>query len=221
MPDKFNELLLKQDIIELYNAGITPDYGYLMNGRFEKDMVKTLYPLKTLSGNPISWEASDTEYLFPVVSLEPKQAGTGDPSPDNVRPISGYDEITVNARGKNLVGAESPAGKFGTYFGVSFLSMRNIPFHMEIKLRDGKEIPAELSFGFVYTYEDDIGSHTSADWAIENGKQRASYVSSSSDNRNNMFIVGCYPGNEQTWDNIFDIFDVMVYPGRSDSPTPL
>lgn len=95
MPDKFNELLLKQDIIELYNAGITPDYGYLMNGRFEKDMIKTLYPLKTLSGNPISWEASDTEYLFPVVSFEPKQAGTGDPSPENVRPISGYDSVTV------------------------------------------------------------------------------------------------------------------------------
>ena len=95
MPDKFNELLLKQDIIELYNAGITPDYGYLMNGRFEKDMIKTLYPLKTLSGNPISWEASDTEYLFPVVSLAPKQAGSGDPSPENVRPISGYDSVTV------------------------------------------------------------------------------------------------------------------------------
>ena len=95
MPDKFNELLLKQDIIELYNEGITPDYGYLMNGRFEKDMIKTMYPLKTLSGNPISWEASDTEYLFPVVSLAPKQAGSGDPSLENVRPISGYDSVTV------------------------------------------------------------------------------------------------------------------------------
>lgn len=95
MPDKFNELLLKPDIIELYKSGITPDYGYLMNGRFEKDMIKTLCPLKTLSGNPITWEASDTEYLFPVVSLEPKQAGSGDPSPENVRPISGYDSVTV------------------------------------------------------------------------------------------------------------------------------
>lgn len=102
MPEKFNELLLKQDIIELYNAGISPDYGYLMNGRFEKDMIKTLYPLKTLSGNPITWKASDTEYLFPIVSLEPKQAGSGDPSPENVRPISGYDSVKVNVRGKNL-----------------------------------------------------------------------------------------------------------------------
>ena len=95
MPEKFNELLLRPDIIELYNSGITPDYGYLMNGRFEKDMIKTLYPLKTLSGNPITWEASDLEYLFPVVSLEPKQAGSGDPSPENVRAISGYDSVTV------------------------------------------------------------------------------------------------------------------------------
>lgn len=111
MPEKFNELLLKQDIIELYNAGITPDYGYLMNGRFEKDMIKTMYSLKTLSGNPISWEASDTEYLFPVISLEPKQAGSGDPSPENVRPISGYDGVTVNVqRGKNLFGGESIEG---------------------------------------------------------------------------------------------------------------
>ena len=126
MPDKFNELLLKQDIIELYNAGITPDYGYLMNGRFEKDMIKTMYPLKSLSGNPISWEASDTEYLFPVVSLEPKQAGSGDPSPENVRPISGYDEVAVNARGKNLFDVDSGfalngnASRYGFVFDGEF-----------------------------------------------------------------------------------------------------
>ena len=95
MPEKFNELLLKQDIIELYNTGITPNYGYLMNGRFEKDMITTLYPLNKLSGNPIAWEANGIEYLFPSVSLVPKQAGSGDPSPENVRPISGLDEVTV------------------------------------------------------------------------------------------------------------------------------
>lgn len=108
MPEKFNELLLKPDIIRLYKDGITPNYGYLMNGHFEKDMVKTLYSLPTLSGNPITWEASDTEYLFPVVSLEPKQAGSGDPSPENVRPISGYDGVTVTSCGKNLLDISLP-----------------------------------------------------------------------------------------------------------------
>lgn len=105
MSDKFNELLLKPDIIELYENGITPNYGYLLNGRFEKDMVKTLYSLETLSGNPIAWEASETEYLFPIVSLEPKQAGSGDPSPDNVRAITGYDSLSLTRCGKNLLDA--------------------------------------------------------------------------------------------------------------------
>lgn len=129
MPEKFNELLLKQVIIALYNAGITPDYGYLMNGRFEKDMVKTLYPLKTLSGNPISWEASDKEYLFPVVSLEPKQAGTGDPSPENVRPISGYDSLAVNVRGKNLLSDENFQSSENN--GITFTKMGNGVVHIE------------------------------------------------------------------------------------------
>lgn len=142
MPEKFNELLLKQDIIELYNAGITPDYGYLMNGRFEKDMVKTIYHLKTLSGNPISWEAREMEYLFPNVSLQPKQAGSGDPSPENVRPISGYDDVTVNVRGKNLLGGEclsaslitdnnepSLTNSRGTT--ISSLDVDNLPIHVE------------------------------------------------------------------------------------------
>lgn len=129
MPEKFNELLLKPDIIELYKAGITPDYGYLMNGRFEKDMIKTLCPLKTLSGNPITWEASDTEYLFPVVSLEPKQAGSGDPSPENVRPISGYDSVTVTRCGKNLLNPEKAAPVSG-YYGMTVTYEDENIFHI-------------------------------------------------------------------------------------------
>lgn len=129
MPDKFNELLLKPDIIELYNNGITPNYGYLMNGRFEKDMIKTLYPLKTLSGNPITWEASDLEYLFPVVSLVPKQAGSGDPSPENVRPISGYDSLAVNVRGKNLLSDENFQSSESN--GITFTKLGNGMVHVE------------------------------------------------------------------------------------------
>lgn len=148
MPEKFNELLLKQVIIELYNAGITPGYGYLMNGRFEKDMVKTLYPLKTLSGNPISWEASDKEYLFPVVSLEPKQAGSGDPSPENVRPISGYDEVSVNGRGKNLISDDNFQSSENN--GITFTKMGNGVVHIEgtatdaadsVIVHDGPQLP--------------------------------------------------------------------------------
>ena len=103
MPTKFNELLLRPDIEELYQNGVTPDYGYLLNGRFEKDMIRTLLPLPTITGNPITWCATETELLYPTITLSPKQAGKGDPSPDNVRPISGRDSVQVTRCGKNLI----------------------------------------------------------------------------------------------------------------------
>lgn len=39
-----------------------------------------------------------------LVNLEPIQSGTGTPSPDNVRPISGHDSVGVSVTGKNLFG---------------------------------------------------------------------------------------------------------------------
>lgn len=37
-----------------------------------------------------------------TATINPKQSGSGDPSPDNVRPISGWDEVRVTRSGKNL-----------------------------------------------------------------------------------------------------------------------
>lgn len=37
-----------------------------------------------------------------VTHIEPVQEGEGDPSPDNVRPISGWDKVTAQRAGKNL-----------------------------------------------------------------------------------------------------------------------
>lgn len=37
------------------------------------------------------------------ISIEPKQSGSGDPSPDNVRPISGWTAANVVRTGKNLI----------------------------------------------------------------------------------------------------------------------
>ncbi len=39
-----------------------------------------------------------------TVGIEPVQSGSGDPSPDNVRPISGHSSSTVTRTGRNLIG---------------------------------------------------------------------------------------------------------------------
>lgn len=67
-----------------------------------KKIVDTFCPSFSVSGNPVTCNPVEDYPLSAVVTLEPKQAGSGDPSPDNVRPISGWDEVAVNVRGKNL-----------------------------------------------------------------------------------------------------------------------
>ena len=71
-----------------------------------KKIVDTLCPSFSVSGNPVTCNPVEGYPLSAVVTLEPKQAGSGDPSPENVRPISGYDSVTVNVRGKNLLDPE-------------------------------------------------------------------------------------------------------------------
>ena len=68
-----------------------------------KKLLDTLCPPFSVSGNPVTCNPVDGYPLSAVVTLEPKQAGTSDPSPENVRPITGRDEVTVTRCGKNLL----------------------------------------------------------------------------------------------------------------------
>lgn len=47
--------------------------------------------------------ADDVPVSSLKVALEPIQTGTGDPSPSNIRPISGHSSVTVERTGKNLL----------------------------------------------------------------------------------------------------------------------
>ena len=51
--------------------------------------------------------AADIPLKQVVVDIEPVQAGSGDPSPDNVRPISGWTGCNVTRTGKNLLDIDS------------------------------------------------------------------------------------------------------------------
>ena len=68
-----------------------------------KKIVDTLCPSFSVSGNPVTCNPVEDYPLSAVVTLEPKQAGTGDPSPENVRPITGWDNVRVHQRGLNLL----------------------------------------------------------------------------------------------------------------------
>lgn len=59
--------------------------------------------------NPLTFKSNMTTKLKEgKVYFTPVQEGSGDPSPDNVRPISGWDGITVTRVGKNLLNPNDP-----------------------------------------------------------------------------------------------------------------
>jgi hypothetical protein len=68
-----------------------------------KHIIDTLCPPISETGNPAVCYPVSGYPLGCKVSWEPTQEGTGDPSPENVRPIKGRDSVTVTRCGENLL----------------------------------------------------------------------------------------------------------------------
>lgn len=68
-----------------------------------KHIVDMLCPPLEETGNPVQCYPVASYPLGCKVSWEPTQEGTGDPSPENVRPIKGRDSVTVERCGENLL----------------------------------------------------------------------------------------------------------------------
>lgn len=68
-----------------------------------KQIIDALCPPLEETGNPVQCYPVAGYPLGVKASWEPRQEGTGDPSPENVRPIVGLDEVMVQRSGKNLI----------------------------------------------------------------------------------------------------------------------
>lgn len=92
---------LKDDL-----AAITPDDNAL-NGKpwTSRKIVEALCPPFETTGSIVQCHPVEHYPLGVVSRIEPVQSGSGDPSPDNVRPISGWDSVHVTRCGKNLLKA--------------------------------------------------------------------------------------------------------------------
>lgn len=79
-----------QDGVQLNDSAINTTEAWS-----SKKIVDTFCPSFSVSGNPVTCNPVEGYPLSAVVTLKPKQSGSGDPSPENVRPISGYNSVTV------------------------------------------------------------------------------------------------------------------------------
>lgn len=146
-----------QDGVQLNDSAVNTSEAWS-----SKKIVDTLCPAFSVSGNPVTCHPVEGYPLSAVVTLKPKQAGSGDPSPENVRPISGYDEVSVNVRGKNIVDVDNftdaNAGETGYYFETL--------------------LPFKLYVGVTFTLSANVTCLTESytdGWKLELGAGNASY----------------------------------------------
>ena len=70
----------------------------------QKDDTLKAFPTDTASGAVASFaDGANVPVKSLIVNIDPVQSGSGDPSPTNVRPISGWSEVNVEHAGKNLI----------------------------------------------------------------------------------------------------------------------
>lgn len=74
-----------------------------------ENIVSRICPPFTTEGAIVTCNPVEGSQLNTVVQIEPVQEGTGDPSPENIRPIQGWDSVIIWRGGKNLLGEDLPA----------------------------------------------------------------------------------------------------------------
>lgn len=90
-----------------------------------KHIVDMLCPPISETGNPVQCYPVAGYPLGCKASWEPTQEGSGDPSPDNVRPIKGRDSVTVERCGENLLDAARIFPDIKIYHGVTFTNNKD------------------------------------------------------------------------------------------------
>lgn len=80
---------------------------------------------KTETGEIVTLTDAKGEQYFREMKAEiiPVQSGSGDPSPDNVRPISGFSEVKVTRTGKNLF--DKSKAVIGKFINISLQEIEN------------------------------------------------------------------------------------------------
>ena len=96
-----------------------------------KHIVDMLCPPLEETGNPVVFYPVADYPLGVTASWEPVQEGSGDPSPDNVRPIKGRDSVTVERCGENLLNPKKNSYNTYTPYGLTITNLGDNLVHLE------------------------------------------------------------------------------------------
>lgn len=109
-------------------------------------------PLVTIS------DGADRPAASVITHIEPVQEGSGDPSPDNVRPISGWDSVKAWRTGKNLIPNQFVKGRTLGISGGKIVeySLANVYLVRDILLPPGTYVLSGPATAYIYVYDKNL-----------------------------------------------------------------
>ena len=109
------------------------DLAKMVADKANRDSVYAAYATDTASGSIASFldGADDIPVKDLTVAIEPMQSGTGDPSPDNIRPISGW-------TGANIHVSPTTDAADGTTYSIAFPSEAGTVYGGTLDVTTGK-----------------------------------------------------------------------------------
>ena len=100
------------------------------------------------TGNPVVFQTDLSKALKRLaISFLPVQSGSGDPSPQNIRPIVAWDGVKVWNGGKNLISAEIEQGAYDVSTGSKTNSTTRVRTDEKIALVKGKYTISAVGVG--------------------------------------------------------------------------
>lgn len=166
-----------------------------------KDNLNAVSVTNTVSGAIASFSdgADNVPVKSLVVNIEPVQKGTGDPSPDNIRPISGWTGAEIEGCGKNLLPTwTSTSGKgYSSYIPVDFDKNPSYVFSCTV----GTDVLRTMFFAYD-AYKNQIARTTGTDAQIREISKTSFSSEVTGDINNIAFIRTNFYGSSMTADMI-------------------
>lgn len=130
IPEDYQNTVQKVEELKTEKAEID-DSTVGLDAWSSKHIVDMLCPPLEETGNPVVCYPVTGYPLGCKVSWEPTQEGSGEPSPENIRPISGRDSVSVERCGWNLLDPTKNAYRTYTPYGLTITYLGDNRVHLK------------------------------------------------------------------------------------------
>lgn len=156
----------------------------------------------------------EVENLIDIIDYTIEGNSVQSKIPDIKNPVE-----VKNVGDTNLFDKNKAPTAIKAYIGHELINP-NQEYTLKIKLKEGKTVPSDIYFGFVY-YREETSTGASAEWIINNGALNPNYgdgVNYALANLNTadyyFNMVGCYPSTQENWNKVLDAFEITLVEGK-------